>query len=220
MARVRDVVISLGLPCVGAVLLMAQAAAAQTCTPVSSTPGSLDTCFGVNGYVETDVTGTGDSRAPGRPASEDGSIVVGGTRACRARQATNSSWSATSRTARRLDLHLRCGTGIVKTPLDCRSTDSEYLTDLAIQTDGKIVVAAQMPATSKKGAETFAVLRYNVTGRWTRTFGNGGIVTFRLCHGADACARTIAVLPGPVDCRCRRERQRPGGREADDGRRL
>jgi uncharacterized delta-60 repeat protein len=193
MARVHDVVISLGLPCVSAVLLMAQAVAAQPCVPLSSTPGSLDTCFGVNGYVETDVTGTGDFQGvQAIRVQSDGKIVVGAYSRVLGSTGTELFLERYVPDGSALDLTFG-GTGIVKTPLTTSGTDSEILKGLAIQLDGKIVVAAQMPPTSKKGAEAFAVLRYNVDGTLDGTFGSGGVVVFGFANGADAYARTIAV---------------------------
>ena len=168
-------------------------AVAQTCTPVSTSPGALDACFGVNGYVETDVTGTGDFQGvQAVRVQSDGKIVVGGYSRVLGSTGTELFLARYVPDGSVLDLTFG-GTGIVKTRLTTIATDSEILKNLAIQPDGKIVAAAQMPPTSKKGSETFAVLRYNVDGTLDGSFGSGGLVTFGFASGADAYARTIAV---------------------------
>jgi len=193
MARVRDVVISLGLPCVSGVLLMAQAVAAQPCVPLSSTPGSLDTCFGVNGYVETDVTGTGDFQGvQAIGVQSDGKIVVGGYSRVLGSTGTELFVARYMPDGSALDTTFG-GTGVVKTRLTSSATDSEILRNLTVQPNGQIVVAAEIPPASKRGTWQFAVLRYNVDGALDGTFGNGGLVTFGFASGADAYARTIAV---------------------------
>ena len=47
---------------------------------------------------------------------------------------------------------------------------------VAIQTDGKIVVAGGVPANNGKELPSFAVARYQTNGSLDTTFGKGGIV--------------------------------------------
>src|SRR6476660_648611 len=55
------------------------ASAQVPCTPIATTAGSLDTCFGINGYVQTDMTGTNGFQSPNVVrVQSDGRIVVGG----------------------------------------------------------------------------------------------------------------------------------------------
>ncbi len=195
MARVRDVVISLGLPCVSGVLLMAQAVAAQPCVPLSSTPGSLDTCFGVNGYVETDVTGTGDFQATESVRVDGaGRIVVGGYARVPGSTGTELFVARYVADGSALDTTFG-GTGVVKTRLTSSTTDSEVLRDLTVQSNGQIVVAAQMSPASKKGTQMFAVLRYNGDGTLDSSFGTAGIVSFSFANGTDAWPRALAIQP-------------------------
>jgi uncharacterized delta-60 repeat protein len=169
--------------------------AAQTCSPVSTAPGSLDTCFGVNGYVETDVTGTGDFQGvQALRVQSDGKIVVGGYSRVLGSTGTELFLARYVPDGSALDLTFG-GTGIVKIRLTTSATDSEILKDLAIQADEKIVIGAQMPPTSKKGSEAFAVLRYNVDGTLDTSFGSSGIVSFSFANGTDAWLRTLAIQP-------------------------
>ena len=188
MARVRDVVISLGLPCVSAVLLMAQAAAAQTCAPASSTPGSLDTCFGVNGYVQTDVTGIGDIQA-----GQFVRVLSDGKDRCwaAASQRAGSHWHRTLPRevhAGGLRVSTRRSVAVAelsKTPLDGRSTtDNEN--DEGSRHSARRKDCRRRPDSchlaegQSIGSSCFASTS---TGRWIRSFGTNGLATFGFPSG-------------------------------------
>jgi len=166
---------------------------AAQCPALSTAPGSLDTCFGVNGYVQTDVTGVGAFQG-GRVvrAQVDGKLVVGG-----ASRVAGSSGSelfiARYLPNGSLDDTFGGGDGFVKTNLTASTTDSESLQDLVIDGSGRVVVAAQMPAVSSRGNAAFAVLRYTTNGTLDTTFGGSGIVSFGFENRTDAYARTLAL---------------------------
>lgn len=62
---------------------------------------------------------------------------------------------------------------------------------VAIQTDGKIIVAGH--STSTVTGKDFAVVRYNTNGSLDNTFGNNGVVTSDLQTGSDDVAYSIAL---------------------------
>jgi len=193
MTRVRDVMISAGLPCLGGLLLVAHAAAAQTCTQASTAAGTLDTCFGADGHVQIDVTGTGAFQyASVVRVQPDGFIVIGGASRVAGSTGTELMLARYLPDGSALDASFGTG-GVVKTRLTSLSTDSEGLKDLAIDSAGRVVVAAQMPPASKKGVQTFAVLRYSPNGTLDATFASNGLVSFGFSGGTDAWVRTLAV---------------------------
>ncbi len=172
-----------------------EAGAQSTCVPASTAPGSLDTCFGQDGYVQTDVTGASAFQAANVVGVQaDGRIVVGGYSRVEGSSGTELFLARYLADGSALDSSFG-GAGVVKTRLTATATDTERLTDVALQGDGKIVVAAQMPPTSKKDSEAFAVLRYNADGSLDTTFGSGGVVSFTFTNRTDGWVEALAVLP-------------------------
>jgi len=122
--------------------------------------GSLDTTFGMGGIVTTpNMAGLGTA------IQMDGKIVVAGTNDSNAdiilaRYETDGSLDASFGTG-----------GIVTTAI---GSGSDVCYDVAIQSDGKIVVAGF----SYNGANNdFALVRYGTDGTLDASFGTGGIVT-------------------------------------------
>src|SRR3990172_2957508 len=127
--------------------------------------GTLDTTFGTGGKVTTPI-GTGNDIVFALGIQSDGKIVVAGqtdvgadTHFALARYNTNGA----------LDSTFGAG-GIVTTDI----SDYNSARALAIQSDGKIVVAGY---TSIGGYNDFTVVRYNTDGSLDSTFGiaNSGI---------------------------------------------
>lgn len=129
--------------------------------------GSLDPSFGVGGKVVTSI-GAGEDQAYGVALQEDNKIVVAG-------------FSFSVDTGKdfvvvrynedgSLDETFGVG-GIVKTDVQLGSDDIAY--DLAIQIDGKIVVAGSSDNGSDRDA---AIVRYNTDGSLDVTFGVDGVV--------------------------------------------
>ena len=142
-------------------------------------PGDLDTTFGTGGKVTTDFGGSpvGFSVA----IQSDGKIVVagysnvGGTFGfALARYNTNGSLDATF------------GTG-GKVTTNYGGDDRGY--SLAIQSDGKIVVAGYSNA---GGTFDFALARYNTNGSLDTSFSAGGKVTTDF-GGSDDLGRSVAL---------------------------
>lgn len=130
--------------------------------------GLLDTTFGGDGKQITNFGGNDYINAAARQA--DGKIVVagrkesaGGCSLALARYKTNGDLDST--------FH---ADGMVTTPLP--STDCAWwmFTGLAIQTDGKIVIAGAM---GPWGSNDFLLVRYNSNGTLDTTFSGDGMVT-------------------------------------------
>jgi uncharacterized delta-60 repeat protein len=129
-----------------------------------NTDGSLDASFGAGGVVKTSFSNKSDVIAAAA-IQADGKIVVGGW--------STSGNDRTFALARynangTLDSSFGSG-GKVTTNI---GSGSEWIADLAIQADGKIVVAGR----ASIGGGT-AVARYNVNGTLDASFGSGGKVT-------------------------------------------
>jgi uncharacterized delta-60 repeat protein len=137
--------------------------------------GSLDLGFDDDGLVTTAIAGGGDE-ARSVAIQPDGKIVVAGTdsrlRVAVVRYLTDGS----------LDPGFG-GDGIVRSDLT-PGEDIGY--DLAIQADGRIVVAG-----SAGTGAWFAVLRYRQSGQLDPSFGDGGSVL--LARGGTA--RSLALQP-------------------------
>jgi uncharacterized delta-60 repeat protein len=137
--------------------------------------GTLDTTFGTGGKVETSF-GNSAETARGVAIQSDGKIVVAGETVpyfggdhdfALARCNTNGS----------LDTGFGTG-GILTTSF---TSNNDYGEAVAIQSDGKIVVAGAANAT---GNEIFALARYDVDGNLDTTFGTDGRVTTGFANGS------------------------------------
>jgi uncharacterized delta-60 repeat protein len=163
--------------------------------------GSLDTTFGGDGIVTTDI-GVGPGTIPilpnftfseagqGVAIQTDGRIVVagygptasGGTDIALVRYDTDGSLDATF------------GTGGVVTTAVSAGTAVDRAFGVALQNDGRIVVVSGVVTT--EGGGDLAVLRYNSDGTLDTTFGGDGIVTIAIGPGQQAEIPTsIAIQP-------------------------
>jgi uncharacterized delta-60 repeat protein len=146
-------------------------------------PGDPDTTFSKDGRRTVDFAGSGDW-GTGVAVQPDGKIVVSGY----ARIGEDDDF-AVARFLKKGALD------------DTFSGDGRKVTDfadgpdqaraLAIQEDGKIVLAGQATI---GGNPDFALARYKSTGRLHLAFGEGGKTTTEFVGGADA-ANAIAILP-------------------------
>ncbi len=138
----------------------------STPTPtICGTPGSLDTTFNGTGKVTTPI-GSNDDLATSVAMQPDGKTVVAGY----ARIANNDFAVTRYNTNGTLDTTFN-GTGKVTTPV---GTSSDQAYSVALQTDGKIVVAGYALIGSSLD---FAVVRYNSDGTLDTTFNGTGKVT-------------------------------------------
>jgi uncharacterized delta-60 repeat protein len=146
--------------------------------------GTLDGTFGVGGKVTTPVL-LADDQARAVAIQTNGRIVVAGWAA----NATNYDFAVVRyTTAGALDATFG-GTGKVTTTMGT-SDDEAYA--VAIQTDGKIVVAGD--AKNAGGNQDVAVVRYLTGGALDGTFGVGGRVITPIGAGDDT-ARDLVLQP-------------------------
>ena len=155
---------------------------AQSCAPVSTAPGSLDTCFGIGGRVITDITnGTASTTARAVAIQADGKIVIATT------------WFHAFHVLRYdsaglLDPTFGSG-GVAK--ISFNKTADGNANALAIQSDGKIIVAGY--ATLKGNTVGFAIARLAQNGSLDTSFGNAGKVMFGFQNNVSAVAHGITI---------------------------
>ncbi|MFC1820224.1 LamG-like jellyroll fold domain-containing protein [Thermodesulfobacteriota bacterium] len=148
-----------------------------------NTDGSLDTTFGSGGTVTTAI-GLGIDYAYGMAVQSDGKIVVAGESSgvfAVVRYNTDGSLDTTFDTD-----------GKVTTAV---GSDVDYAYDVAVQSDGKIVVAG---ITDNGSNIDFAVVRYNTIGSPDDSFGSGGIVTTTIGSYDDNAMSTVVQSDGKI----------------------
>lgn len=156
--------------------------------------GSLDASFGADGKV---ITIFGDSRdfASAIAIQADGKIVAAGTK-----QAVNENSRAGKGTDFALARYNPDGSldvtfgnnGKITTDI---SSSLDYAADLAIQSDGKLIVAGTFfikDSMDKTKSYDFALVRYNTDGGLDASFGDAGKVAIPITKGK-GIASTIAI---------------------------
>jgi uncharacterized delta-60 repeat protein len=150
--------------------------------------GGLDTSFGGDGKVTTDVTARGDF-ATEVAIQADGKIVVAG----------GASWERNSKFVLlrynvdgTLDTSFG-GDGRVTTNFT-RRLDAAY--GVAIQADGKIVAAGD--AGLRTGNSRFALARYNADGSLDTSFGGDGKVTTQFTRKDDPVSSLVIQSDGKI----------------------
>jgi uncharacterized delta-60 repeat protein len=134
-------------------------------TPASASPGTLDVSFGVGGSVRSNLGGTYDW-AYATAIQPDGRILAAGVS-----NAKGTYDFALARYTATQELDPTFGDGGVVLTDFRKSYDWAYA--LALQPDGKIVVAGVSDANESKD---FALARYNADGTLDASFGDGGLV--------------------------------------------
>ena len=147
-----------------------------------NTDGSLDVSFGTGGKVLTYFNINTGAYAAAIQA--DGKIVVAGT------SYTTSNYFALARYNTNGSLDATFGTGgkVITT----FSSGSGYATDVAIQSDGKIVAVGA--SGNGSSLNNFTVVRYNTDGSLDSTFGSGGKVITTISGNSDS-ASAVAIQP-------------------------
>jgi uncharacterized delta-60 repeat protein len=152
---------------------------------VSGPPGSIDTSFGSGGPVITAVN-AGEDYARAIAVQPDGKIVVAGS-TITPQQGTDFAVVRYDRDGA-LDTAFNAG-GKVTTAI---STGTDEANAVAIQSDGKILVAGS--TNEGTSIQRFVVARYNSNGSLDTTFGTGGKVITSFGSGPDR-AYAMAVQP-------------------------
>lgn len=146
--------------------------------------GTLDTAFGTNGKVVTDIGGNDANDSLWSIAIQrDGKIVAAGITG-----ANGTDDFAVVRYNIDGTLDDTFGTGGIAITDIGGSGNTDQLTSVAIQRDGKIVAAGQ---TVIDGHCNFALARYNTNGSLDSGFGTGGIIVSNI--SIDAWVTSIAV---------------------------
>jgi uncharacterized delta-60 repeat protein len=158
--------------------------------------GSLDTSFGSNGSVLTQVgLGEGsDDELKALAVQPDGKLVGAGFAATGQSQFALARYNADGSLDTTFNPHGAPGTGTPGTVLTSLGNASvARASSLVLQPDGKMVVAgfARVSATSE-----FALARYNPDGSLDTTFGTGGKVLTPIGAGGFAAVRSLVLQAG------------------------
>jgi uncharacterized delta-60 repeat protein len=146
--------------------------------------GSLDTSFGSGGQVVTDL-GSGDDYAQGVVIQPDGKIVVAGyTGTGLAHDFAVVRYNSDGT----LDTSFGTG-GQVVTDFGGNDTGAA----VALQSDGKIVVAGSYDSSNSLSDADFALARYNADGTLDGTFGSGGKVVTNFNGSSNDVAHALAL---------------------------
>ena len=142
--------------------------------------GSLDTAFGSGGKLTTDIGGKDDTGAS-LALQSDGKFVVAGT-------SYVSGWPhfAVLRYNSDGSLDASFGSGGLVTTAIGSIDNGASGSSVAVQNDGKIVVAGQRKS-------DFALVRYNSDGSLDNTFNGTGKVTTDIASSSDDYARQVVV---------------------------
>ena len=146
--------------------------------------GNLDTSFGTGGTTTTQFAAY-DDRARGLAIDSSGRIVVAGTAA--------TAWDgevfalACFTTAGNLDTSFGGGDGKVTAQFSSMFPElDDNANALAIDSNGRIVVAGYAQTTFGDTGKSFAMVRYNSDGSRDTSFGSSGIVVTNFSGGYDA----------------------------------
>ncbi len=149
--------------------------------------GGLDNTFGTGGIAFADV-GPAEDQAYAMAVQDDDKIVLAGSSFIYNGVANTRDFSvARFNSDGSLDNTFGTG-GKVITPV---GTSDEVVYSMAIQADGKIIVAGGSSGPSPDFISSFALARYNSNGSLDNTFGSGGILVMPLSNlysTADAVA--------------------------------
>ena len=153
------------------VVITASVMVTALATPAFAAPGDLDSSFGSNGKVKWSFT-TGRDSAQGVAVQSGGKILVAGQ--------TDGDTFAVARFLSNGTPDSGFGVGGLSAVTSLGSSAVVYATSVAVQGDGKILVAGE-------GDPGAVVVRMNTNGSLDGGFGNGGIAaaTF-LDHGEGA----------------------------------
>jgi len=156
-----------------------------------SADGKQDTGFGDGGKVSTDFGGKADD-AEAVAVQSNGDIVAAGT----SHGTTTGDNIALARytPAGKLDTGFGEG-GKVSTDL---GTKADHANAVALQPDGKIVVAGSTQDPDPAQGENFVLVRYDANGKQDTTFGNGGKVSTDFGGKADDAEAVVIEPDGKI----------------------
>ncbi len=153
-------------------------------------PGTLDATFGTNGKVITSIGTNMLAVANAIAVQADGKIVAVGYAQIGSDPNTRTNDFAVARYNANgsLDLSFGGGTGIVTTPI---SVGHDGAWAVAVQTDGRIVVAGEAYVDPNTSTTAFGIARYNTDGSLDMSFDGDGIRTVVVGIRSPAYAMTL-----------------------------
>ncbi len=153
---------------------------------VLASPGDLDTTFSGDGTLIVPV-GIGDAAGSRSALQSDGKLIVAG-------QATTGSKTSAALVRYNTDGTLDSSFGDAgKVLTDFSSLGSSSSSDIALQSDGKIVVSGSS-SNSNSSIQLFHVARYNASGSLDNSFDVDGIATTDT-FSPQSSAHSLALQP-------------------------
>jgi uncharacterized delta-60 repeat protein len=153
--------------------------------------GSLDSSFDADGKVTTDMVSNEQEEALGVAIQPDGKIVVVGYTGTPGPGGPSSFALARYNTDGSLDASFGSGGKIVSGVLG-----NAYA--IAIQSDGKIVVAGDVPISNGADFANFALARYDANGSLDASFGPGGQFTTDIGGGTNTARNIVLQANGAI----------------------
>jgi uncharacterized delta-60 repeat protein len=153
--------------------------------------GSLDTSFGTEGRVVTPVSGAAPDYAVDVAVQGTKTVLIGRT----AKPSHNDFAAVRLNDNGSLDTGFD-GDGIAT--LDFSSGSDDFGEDVAVDPDGKLVIAGHTGVSGNPATNDFAVARYNSDGSLDTTFGFGGKVTTHFGSGLDAAYAVVVGEDGRI----------------------
>jgi len=150
--------------------------------------GTLDSSFGSNGKVETSLGESFNSNPNAIAIQSDGKILIGGVAVG---PTSYPTWADFGLIRLEPDGSLDTNfgnNGIVITPL-VSGFNVEYIEDLAIQNDGKIIAIGN---TDEFEQQRIGVVRYNIDGSLDDNFGTSGVVLTQI-NSSNTQGQTVAL---------------------------
>jgi uncharacterized delta-60 repeat protein len=148
--------------------------------------GTLDSSFGTDGKRIIDFAGF-DDRANAMALQPDGKILIAGSTVT-----ANLDPGDFGVVRLNSDGTLDSGFGVNGlTHIDFDSSSYDYANAIALQSDGKILLAGQ----AVTGNSNFGMLRFNANGTLDTGFGTGGKVVYAPSGGSNYSANAIALQP-------------------------
>jgi uncharacterized delta-60 repeat protein len=148
--------------------------------------GALDTSFGVNGKVLTDINSNSHDYARSLQIQNDGKILVSGYS-----YGTGTEDLVIVRYNSDGTLDMSFGTnGVVRTDVSSNSNDKAFA--MQIQSDNKILIAGASNANSS--GPDFMIARYTTTGSLDLSFNSTGIVTTDFDNASVDEAAALKIL--------------------------
>ncbi len=148
------------------------------------TDGTVDSSFGTNGRVRTQIS-SGTDKAFSVGIQSDGKILVAGFCSVSGYDFAVARYNGDGSLDTGFDTD-----GIVVTDLNNGGSDDRGY-DVAIQSDGKIIVAGY--SANANGDKDFALVRYNNDGSLDASFDSDGIITTDFSSGSEDYGMGVAL---------------------------